>query len=40
MLTKEGHSIGDFPIVVVVVVVNNYDESCDEININFANVAN
>ena len=39
MLINEGHSIADFPVMPQV-VANNYDESCDEINLNFANIAN
>ena len=39
MLINEGHSIADFSVMPQV-VVNNYDESCDEININFGNIAN
>ena len=39
MLIIEGHSIADFPVMPQV-VVNNYYESCDEINIYFANIAN
>ena len=39
ILTNPGHSIADFPVMPQD-VVNNYNESCDEININFANVAN
>ena len=39
MLINEGHSIADFPIMPQV-VVNNYGESCDELNVNFANIGN
>ena len=39
MLINEGHSIADFPVMPQV-VVNDYDESCDKININFANIDN
>ena len=39
MLINEGHSIADFPVMPQV-VVNNYNARCDEININFANIAN
>ena len=35
MLINKGHSIADFPVVV-----NNYDASFDERNINFSNIVN
>ena len=38
MLINEGHSITDFPVMPQV-VINNYDESCNEISINFVNIA-